>query len=192
MKKVRKTTMAVFAGAILIMATVSLAGNLEPSGPPGPTMKTLDEINISWHQKLTQDRFKLALDNYGGAVLDKETNLVWQQIRTTDQYTWIQAVNACFTATYGGRYGWRLPTVEELFTLFDPSAVGYPWLPESHIFGGQAAGSYWTINTDPANLDNAYYVSNASQIDPPGLYVSSKSVQAQIWCVRGGHGYDGR
>jgi hypothetical protein len=190
MEKLKKRMVAVLVVGILMMPVLSIAGDLEPSGPPAPTMKTLDEINISWHQKLSQGRFKSVLDGFG--VLDKETNLVWQQNRTNNQYTWFQAINACYTATYGGRYGWRLPTVEEIFTLFDPNAVGYPWLPEWHLFGGQVAGNYWTMNTDPSNPNNAYYVGNASDTNPPYFYSASKSTEVQIWCVRGGHGYDGR
>lgn len=189
MEKLRKTMMIVFVVGILFVPVISIAGSLEPSGPPGSTMKTLDEINISWHQKLSQDRFKLVLDN--SAVLDKETNLVWQQRRTSNVYTWAQAINACLNSAFGGRYGWRLPTVEELLTVFDPLAGSYPWLPQGNLFSGQGTGSWWTISTDPANSNNAYYIYNGGASFPEIYFADKQASTAMIWCVRGGRGYNG-
>ena len=66
---------AIIAAALLVPGMVK-AGSLEPTAPPGPTMKTLDEIPPTWSQKLpAAQRFVLVLD--GAGVLDKETGLVW-------------------------------------------------------------------------------------------------------------------
>lgn len=55
----------------LILPGISIAGDLEPSGAPAPTMKTLDQIPPTWSQKLpAAGRFVLVLDGYG--VHDKE------------------------------------------------------------------------------------------------------------------------
>ena len=65
-------------------AGIALSGNLEPTAPPGSTMKTLDEIPPAWSQKLSAaQRFVLVLD--GEAVLDKETGLVWEKSPDTTQ-----------------------------------------------------------------------------------------------------------
>ena len=112
---------------LLFMPGVVKAGNLEPSAGPGPTMKTLDEIPPTWSQKLpAAQRFVIVLD--GEAVLDKETGLVWERspkvrIPPWDQYlyNWTQAIGSCTTSYVGGRMGWRLPTIQELASLNDPS-----------------------------------------------------------------------
>jgi quinol-cytochrome oxidoreductase complex cytochrome b subunit len=82
MKKMKKKSMIVMAIFMIFFATIVFlpvligAGDMEPSGVPGPTMKTLDEIPPSWHQILpASERFEVVMG--GGAVLDKETGLVW-------------------------------------------------------------------------------------------------------------------
>ena len=54
------------------------------------------------------------------AVLDRETGLVWQRVPSMAGTTYQSPVRGCAHANTGGRYGWRMPTVEELASLLDP------------------------------------------------------------------------
>jgi len=115
--------------ALFLMAGFAQAGNLEPSGFPGPTMKTLDQIPPTWSQKLAgSKRFELVLGN--NAALDRETGLVWQQsVFSTQFLNWDGAIGRCRVIAIGGRFGWRVPAIEELATLLDPSVATIPHLP---------------------------------------------------------------
>ena len=162
------------------------AGDLEPPGPPGSTMKTLDQIPPTWSQKIPgPDRFELVLD--GEAVLDKETGLVWEQDPWTATDTWAGACNECYQKYVGGRGGWRLPTVEELASLADVTQNS-PALPVGHPFSSdvQSAG-YWTSTTYAHVPAYAYYVSFYG-----GNVGNNEKVLNlfHVWCVRGGHGHN--
>ncbi len=68
------------------------------------------------------------------AVLDKETGLVWQI--GTNPYplmvNFYDAESIYHTVLAYGRYGWRLPTIEELLSIADPGLPGH--LPPGHPF----------------------------------------------------------
>ena len=69
-------------------------------------------------------RFKI-LSAFGGeAVLDKETGLVWEKAPSTDVSAWRNAVIGCANKIVGGRFGWRLPAIEELSSLGGSVAGG--------------------------------------------------------------------
>lgn len=170
-------------------AAAAVAGNLEPPGPPGSTMKTMDEIPPSWSQKITDasKRFELVLDST--AALDKETGLVWERSPDTTLRTWSQAVYYANNKSIDGRKGWRLPTVEELASLVD-STQNHPSLPEGHPFILQTAWfQYWSSTTDVLSAGYAATVefANSGSVN----YLNKTTVQSFVWCVRGGHGYDG-
>lgn len=167
---------------------IALSGNLEPSGTPGSTMRTLEELQPSWSKKITDasKRFELVLD--GEAVLDKETGLVWEKSPDTTTRTWIEAIDYAYDKTVGGRDGWRLPTVEELKSLVDKSVSGSPKLPSGHPFTIVQSGGFWSSATYPGITNSAWYVGIGS--GSLGYYV--KSNPFYVWCVRGGHGHDGQ
>lgn len=134
-------------------------------------------------------RFVLALGDE--AVLDKETGLTWEKSPVETRMTWYQAVEYCTKKELGGRMGWRLPTVEELASLVDPSQSD-PALPPDNPFVN-VQDYYYTMTTSPGGgnvfLNYAYAVGFRGTIGPsipPG-----KTIKLNVWCVRGGHGYDG-
>jgi len=158
MEKLKKRMMILFVVGILLVPVVSIAGNLEPSAAPAPTMKTLDQIPPTWSQKLpAAQRFELVLD--GAAVLDKETGLVWQKSPLTMYLTWPVAIAICAGQYVGGRQGWHLPTIEQLASLLDYSVSGSPWLPSGHPFTNVQSDYYWSATTYAGDPDDAWIVS---------------------------------
>jgi hypothetical protein len=170
-------SMAMIAGLCALGAVPAAhAGSLEPSGPPAPTMKTLDQVPPTWDQILPNaTRFQLVLG--GAAVLDKETGLVWELAPATTTTSWIGASTACTTKYVGGRGGWRLPSVEELTSLIPIS--GGPFPPE--------IGTFWSSTyshfDSGSNSHDAWFVTNDAQVSFDVINASYR-----YWCVRGGQG----
>lgn len=183
----------VFVSAAFLLPKLIGAGELEPSAPPGPTMKTLDEIPPTWSQILPADeRFELVMGD--AAVLDKETGLVWAaDANLFETKIWSNAIYYCADQVdLGGRKGWRLPTIEELASLLDTSQnnpalpLGYDsyfsnvqfgeqydqicYWSSTPRYGFEANPRAWFVNMGSSSVNNTWQ-------DYP-LYV---------WPVRGGN-----
>jgi hypothetical protein len=135
----------------------------------------------AWDQKLpASTRFVVLTDWSSQAVLDRETGLVWEQAPATTAQSWADTRTACFQSTKGGRKGWRLPSIAELFSLIDPSASN-PALPAGHPFTNVQLSNYWSGTTDaviPSNAWGLNFVGGAQ-------FSANKSVTIPVWCVRG-------
>jgi hypothetical protein len=147
----------------------------------------------SWDQTMaTTSRFVVLTNFASEAVLDRETGLVWQKTPRPDPIDYSLAFQTCAYSPIGGRLGWRLPTVSELTSLFDPTVNVNPKLPAGHPFtvGG---GSFWTTtqaNTTFAASDKSYEVFGSFFDGPSGtagfLHGSLGPTQtSKSWCVRG-------
>ena len=168
--------------AVLAVTAVIHAGSLTPPAAPGPSMRTLEELKPAWNKIIPADqRFVAVLD--GNAVLDKETGLVWAKAPDTALRTWQGAIDYCAGLSLGGRMGWRLPTVEELASLVDPSASGSPALPAGHPFQNVQSNSYWSSSTNVANTSFARIVSMATGT----MGSDDQSGSYYVWPVRAGH-----
>jgi hypothetical protein len=176
---------AMFWLAMMVCAPPVLAGDLNPPGPPAPTMKPLDETPGSWHRILpVVERFKLVMGD--AAVLDKETGLVWERSPDTTVRNWPDSVVHCFTMQLGGRKGWRLPTVEELASLVDSGPIN-PALPYGHPFLNVQNYSYWSATTDVSSAGWAWHVHISSSF----INTLDKTIAEYAWCVRAGRGIGG-
>ncbi len=171
--------------AILSLSGFAYAGDLEPSAPPAPTMKTLDEIPPTWSQKISgAARFESVLweNLVPHAVLDKETGLVWELSPDTTARTWTQALGDCFAKEVGGRKGWHLPTIEQLASLVD-STQSNPALPSGNPFSNYAQSAwYWSSTTRADFAANAWVVFFVNGVVNSG----NKAGNGYVWCVRGG------
>jgi hypothetical protein len=187
MKKVQKICLRMLTVLVVSLgfAAAAPAGELEPPGPPGPTMKTLDEIPPTWSQILpVSERFQLVMNDL--AVLDKETGLVWERSPDSSQLSsWESAVEYAYRKKVAGRGGWRLPTIEELHGLIYPLS---PPFPPGHPFTVLETQAYWSSTTSTKDPAYAWYVAFNNGVVITGL----KSSPRYVWCVRGGHGHDGQ
>ena len=77
----------------------------------------------SWSNKIedASERFLVLAEFNDEAVLDKETQLVWERKPSTTTYLWQNARFVCAQKAVGWRGGWRLPSFYELSSLVDPS-----------------------------------------------------------------------
>ena len=180
--------LATFAGVVR-------GGPLDPTDTPGPTYRTLGDIPPSWHANLSASggcasaRFTCVLGD--AAVLDNETGLVWDEV-PDGQRTWAAASDYCYSTNIAGKAGWRLPTVEELRSLVDPTAPAPPKLPVGHPFSADdiiatSIDFYWTATTSNASTANAYVLTFFSG-NVNGT--KAKSESHYTWCVRGGTAHD--
>jgi hypothetical protein len=138
----------------------------------------------SWDEIISSpSRFKLVMSD--AAVLDRETGLVWERTPVTGKLVWNLARGGCYKREVANRFGWRLPTIEELSSLVD-NGNSNPSLPAGHPFNIQLDNPYWTTTSVAWFTTYAYTVrfSNGNINEDP------KGSSCYYWCVRGGHGYD--
>lgn len=167
MGKRRLITMVAVALGAVVLASAGEAGNLR-----------------SWDQKLTPAQRFVTLDAFNDeAVLDKETQLVWQRVPFSWTVSWADARYYCANTTAGGRKGWRLAEIDELGSLIDPSGpAGGPMLPANHPFSGVVSGGYWSAPMVGSSSARVF----SFQSGFPGNQAKDYS-DFNFWCVRG-HG----
>jgi len=145
----------------------------------------------SWDQTLPASTRFIVLSNMGSAaVLDRETGLVWEQSPTApptvpNTFIFVTAQSHCNELTVGTRKGWRLPTIQELASLVDPTQSN-PALPAGHPFSNVQSFNYWSATTYAFFTGNAWVVNFVSGKVGP----DDKSTLYFVWCVRGGQGVD--
>ena len=147
----------------------------------------------TWDQQINSPHRFTVLTKFGGAaVFDRETGLVWEKSPTepptgpTTKFTWSNAQVHCNDLTTGGRLGWRLPTVQELASLVDPTVSPGPKLPSGHPFFNVQSYNYWSATTSADDTSLAWVVRFFAGDTAHGY----KSDNNFVWCVRGGQGVD--
>jgi hypothetical protein len=153
-------------------------------------------------------------DNADGTISDRSTGLTWEKLDDNDAggihdidngYTWYQAydkVAALNAAKLGGHDDWRLPNIEELWTVTDygrrlpavdpifhtgcvPGCVTTACSCTKSIDGPFAGSEYWSSTSRPndPNYNHAAWVVRGK--DGASITVK-KSDQAKVRAVRGG------
>jgi hypothetical protein len=174
--------------------------------------------NPSWDQQLVASTRFVVLLNWadavhpagGAAVLDRETGLVWEQSPSTTLIDARAGARAhCNVLVTGGRVGWRLPKIQELQSLKDPSVTdptgegnilalpaGNPFANVKSQFTVPPAGEivsayYWTDNVVDGFPNDTWAVSfDASFSASHAGLTFATGGQTFVWCVRGGQGVD--
>ena len=135
-------------GTVLVLAATTQAGDAIDDPIRQPHLK-------SWSNVIpVARRFVVLADFQNAAVLDRETGLVWEHAPSTAQSNWSDSTYACVNRFFGGRRGWRLPSVVELASLMDPS-LPTPFIPTS-VFPDFQLGHYWSATTSAGNPNNAW------------------------------------
>lgn len=136
-------------------------------------------------------RFVVLTDFGGDAVLDRATGLIWDRTPEGGSFDWYIAQRRCIFVANGGNtpldLGWRLPKVEELYSLFrvtggNPGGPTMELVP-GHPFTLPAATTFWTASTVPLEGDpNNGWIANTNG----NFGFNAKDEGNGVWCVRGG------
>jgi hypothetical protein len=163
------------------------------------TAGTAQAVDLrSWDRKyeLASERFQVLAAFNNQAVLDKETQLVWER----SPVSWVADANTywtCGSRQTGGRMGWRLPTVAELSSLVGPRDGGGMALQPGHPFViGQGnltiSKRFWTITVWTLKPDGGYskrvfvdFDWQSSGKTETGYEEAPNYLTARLWCVRG-------
>ena len=138
----------------------------------------------AWDQTLpAATRFIVLTNMNSEAVLDRETGLVWEQRPSSTAQTWSNANDqlGCANKVVGNRKGWRLPSIQELSSLVDPTNSNAITGPP---FDNVLNGGYWSATTkasvSSAALNLFPFIGEVS--------FAPKTFTGLVWCVRGGQG----
>ena len=174
-------TMALVLGGLLVAgcgkADPPRGSQGIPADLPGVT-KNQDEATPA------TKRFVILSAFTNDAVLDKETDLVWEKSPQTTSARWSEARRICIEKNVGGQKGWRLPSLQELASLVDPS-VTPPGLalPPDHPFLAVRSAVYWSatrVGEDPRGSWGVHFGLGG------GATFINWAHSVQVWCVHDG------
>lgn len=135
-------------------------------------------------ESLPQDtgaRFTLLGEFDREAVRDNKTGLVWERSPALDMSDWEMAQRRCSSKHAGGGKDWRVPTVQELRTLVEPSSIDVK-LPADHPFANVEPAIYWSATE---RRDDGAYASFVNFSSGRSATLE-KYMPSFVWCVRGG------
>lgn len=89
-----------------------------------------------------------------GTVYDTKTLLTWQQSAPDVAFDQATAKSYCSILSLNGR-GWRVPTIKELQTLFDPSQTTSPTI-DGNAFPNTPVSDFWSASPAVGSLATAW------------------------------------
>jgi putative hemolysin len=101
-------------------------------------------------------------DESKGVVVDSSTNLMWEDGESAGELSWMEAIAYCEDLSYGGYDDWRLPNINELRSIFDPSVVVSDYWSYRKMYSGFSSymrpNGIWSSTTEAYNTNGAYYI----------------------------------
>ncbi len=150
---------------------------------PNSKDAVIGEVIRNWQQAHpAENRFFLLAAFNDGAVLDKETGLIWELSPEPTRVTWNEARMTCGQRKTGGQKGWRLPSPAEMRSLVGPAvdAPG-PNISPGHPFLNIQPTSYWTVVPE----DNLPSYARYLDAFLGNVLSFIKIYTFPVWCVRG-------
>jgi hypothetical protein len=130
-------------------------------------------------------------DNLDGTVTDNLTGLIWlKNANCFSSRTWTNALSDCnslanetCSLTDGSSAGdWRLPNINELHSLVDPTQSN-PALPVDYPFANVLSSSYWSSTTYASNPYYAWFV----YMSYGNVNYANMDYSYYVWPVRSGN-----
>jgi uncharacterized protein DUF1566 len=195
----RSLALGLVSAAMIAAGTGPAAAQITANGPYYPPP--------SWDLTMPGASRFIILSNFGGAaVLDRETGLVWERSPSARVFPWSSPFLAettahvhCNVGSVGNRLGWRLPTIQELASLADPTQL-QPSLPAGHPFiltteqQRFPTPGFWSATTSDPDTQGpggyAWYLQFVPLATDLVISNGRKSDRRFAWCVRGGQGVD--
>ena len=167
---------------IVAIGAFSLLAYMQMNPQTQGREEVIATIIKNWQQTHPAQRFMILPDFNNDAVLDKDTNLIWELSPTPTPVTWNEARATCITRTTGGQKGWRLPAPAEMRSLVGPAVDSpIPNIPPGHPFVNIQPTAYWTVVPEANQPSYARYVDAFL-----GNVLSFIKIYTYpVWCVRG-------
>ncbi|HEU4684332.1 MAG TPA: DUF1566 domain-containing protein [Nitrospira sp.] len=126
-----------------------------------------------------ESRFTILTEFKGQAVRDTATGLIWELTPQSGVYDWETAHQRCSASSVGGHTGWRIPTLDELRTLIDPTMIDVK-LPAGHPFSRVESALYWSATKSRPDAPYAWTVNFSSG----SAMALERYMAGFVWCVR--------
>jgi len=182
----RRQFLTVTMGAV-VFSGLLVAGCGSADAPAGAEGASTDLPDVTQNRDKAlpaAQRFVILPAFNSEAVLDKETGLVWEKSPQPMSAKWSVARRTCTEKKVGGQKGWRLPSLQELASLVDPSiAPPGPTLPPGHPFLAVQSAVYWSetrVDEDARGSWGVHFGLGG------GATFINWAHSVQFWCVRDG------
>jgi len=136
------------------------------------------KVHIDCLNSPTQNRFK---DNGDGTITDHCTNLLWQKGTSDTHPTWDEAPAFCSSLNLGTLSGWRVPTIQELFTIVNyNTTTGIFSFPQFDFGQSLYPGGLYLWSSSDSNISgHAWQI----QFTNGNVTMLQKTSQLEVRCV---------